>query len=643
MNKYSYVTILTNDEYLYGVMLLSETLKQVNSKYPLTVLITDDVGAPTCEIMRQLGINYELIDTISMPDVLYEENIKIHRQFTNTWRNCFTKFKIFDLTQFDKIIFLDADVMVLKNLDDLFARSHMTACIDGEYFNIWPDYLHFNAGCMVIEPSHETYLNLLETLKTINHNEYKRLEVIADQEVLNFYYKDWAKKKELHLNKYYNIFAPYIQDDQVQDIEQNAYFIHFIGRKPWRFFIKNPQETYSEYFYIKARELIKAAGAKLDWVKIIANIKVAVYAICKNEADNIEKWLKCFSKADYVCVLDTGSTDNSWELLQGYKGVYPNLIIDQKIIIPWRFDYARNASLELVPKDTDMYFMVDLDEIIKEDNWIDVVKNAWEPNFSRGVYAYHRNVDENDNILRTINEFRIHSKRWHKYINIVHEALVDENGEKTFLMETCTPILIAVWHYPKLNKKTNYLELCEKDLEVYPNDAIMRLQLCIECEIEEEFEKAKYHYNYLLEHDQDKIQWFEIARCYTGLGYINFHQGNIDLGLKYFSEGRILYPLFSDNYLLAMEIYFNQKQQYDQVIKIGEEALKNCYRATWCNITDIKSYTCYYLIGLSYYQLGDYFKALNYLQIAERLNPTEEMKQINNQIFMCYQKTIGKE
>jgi len=108
-----------------------------------------------------------------------------------------------------------------------------------------------------------------------------------------------------------------------------------------------------------------------------------------------------------------------------------------------------------------MYFMVDLDEIIKEDNWVNNVKMVWEPNFSRGVYSYHRNVDENDNILRTINEFRIHSKKWHKYINIVHEALVDENDEKKFLIDICTPISIAVWHYPKADKKTNYLELCE--------------------------------------------------------------------------------------------------------------------------------------------------------------------------------------
>jgi len=37
-----------------------------------------------------------------------------------------------------------------------------------------------------------------------------------------------------------------------------------------------------------------------------------------------------------------------------------------------------------------MYFMVDLDEIIKEDGWVDSIKNAWNPLFLRGSYTYNR-------------------------------------------------------------------------------------------------------------------------------------------------------------------------------------------------------------------------------------------------------------
>jgi cellulose synthase/poly-beta-1,6-N-acetylglucosamine synthase-like glycosyltransferase len=44
--------------------------------------------------------------------------------------------------------------------------------------------------------------------------------------------------------------------------------------------------------------------------------KICVYAICKNETEWIERWLTNMSEADYIVVLDTGSTDGSYEMLK---------------------------------------------------------------------------------------------------------------------------------------------------------------------------------------------------------------------------------------------------------------------------------------------------------------------------------------
>ena len=38
--------------------------------------------------------------------------------------------------------------------------------------------------------------------------------------------------------------------------------------------------------------------------------------------------------------------------------------------------------------------MMDLDEIIKEDNWVQIIKTNWNPLFSRGCYVYNRQVDK---------------------------------------------------------------------------------------------------------------------------------------------------------------------------------------------------------------------------------------------------------
>lgn len=44
--------------------------------------------------------------------------------------------------------------------------------------------------------------------------------------------------------------------------------------------------------------------------------KISIYAICKNEIKFIEKWLESMSESDYIAVLDTGSTDGSYDFLK---------------------------------------------------------------------------------------------------------------------------------------------------------------------------------------------------------------------------------------------------------------------------------------------------------------------------------------
>lgn len=78
-------------------------------------------------------------------------------------------------------------------------------------------------------------------------------------------------------------------------------------------------------------------------------MKIVVYAICKNERSFADRWMASMSEADEVCVLDTGSTDGTPQRLEelGAK-------VSVQVITPWRFDVARNQSLELVPEDADL-------------------------------------------------------------------------------------------------------------------------------------------------------------------------------------------------------------------------------------------------------------------------------------------------
>lgn len=90
--------------------------------------------------------------------------------------------------------------------------------------------------------------------------------------------------------------------------------------------------------------------------------KTAAYTICKNEIKHLEKWLYYTEKHDYRVLLDTGSTDGTWEALCEAADKDPGLIIKQVSISPWRFDTARRINLEMIPSDVDWCLSPDLDE-----------------------------------------------------------------------------------------------------------------------------------------------------------------------------------------------------------------------------------------------------------------------------------------
>ena len=68
----------------------------------------------------------------------------------------FTKVHCWNLTQYRKCVFLDADTLIIQNCDELFERDELSAVPDIG----WPDC--FNSGVFVFEPSRATYEAILE-------------------------------------------------------------------------------------------------------------------------------------------------------------------------------------------------------------------------------------------------------------------------------------------------------------------------------------------------------------------------------------------------------------------------------------------------------------------------------------------------
>ena len=111
-------------------------------------------------------------------------------------------------------------------------------------------------------------------------------------------------------------------------------------------------------------------------------LKIAVYAISKNEEEFVNRFCDSAKDADLVLIADTGSTDRTVELaIQNGAKVY------DIAVRPWRFDKARDTALNLIPSDFDVCISLDLDEIL-EPGWREEIERVWQENTTRLRYKF---------------------------------------------------------------------------------------------------------------------------------------------------------------------------------------------------------------------------------------------------------------
>lgn len=236
IRNYAFVSMITSHDYLPGLLVLHKSLVDTNTRYPFLVLITEDISVDTISTLDKYHIPHK---TIRM-----KINNPTNVENGHRWFPTYSKLNVFDQTQFDKIVYLDADMLILRNIDELFEYKHISAVIAGGMLPGKSLRRHLNSGMFVLEPSHELFEDMinkigkiekLESEGTINKPRHG-----SDQDFLNAYYPDWPNKKDLHLDHKYNILH-YLMDKytksfgySIEDGPKPISIIHYASYlKPW--------------------------------------------------------------------------------------------------------------------------------------------------------------------------------------------------------------------------------------------------------------------------------------------------------------------------------------------------------------------------------------------------------------------------
>lgn len=207
MTKKAFLSVLTDNSYLPGLLVLQATLKKVGSRYPLHVLLTSNISRSTILSLEKKLISYKILE---QKEIKNPTNIdKNHR-----WFSTYSKLFAFDKGQFDKIVYIDADTMLLRNIDELFDFRHMSAVNAGGMIPEKSSWTHLNSGLMVIEPSNKLFKDMISKIGLIeplqSEGTITKPKYGSDQDFLNAYYSKWPRKKNLHLDHKYNIIYYFI-------------------------------------------------------------------------------------------------------------------------------------------------------------------------------------------------------------------------------------------------------------------------------------------------------------------------------------------------------------------------------------------------------------------------------------------------
>lgn len=226
--------------YLPGVMGLARSLSQVQASQPLYVALSANVPPHVDALLQGKGMHPLRLPVKSpLPQV---PDQKQHH-----WTYTFDKLHLFGLTQFDKLVYLDSDMMVLENIDELFDKPHMSAVAAGRLIDA--DWTGLNSGLMVIEPKEGLSQSIGAMLQpALDRARAAGRSEVGDQDLINVYYAEWPNREELHLDDGYNVLQyhtdayidkhnyclPWGDDGATQAKRKPIKVMHFAGRdKPW--------------------------------------------------------------------------------------------------------------------------------------------------------------------------------------------------------------------------------------------------------------------------------------------------------------------------------------------------------------------------------------------------------------------------
>ena len=286
--------------------------------------------------------------------------------------------------------------------------------------------------------------------------------------------------------------------------------------------------------------------------------------------------------------------------------------------------------MNLIPDDADICVCVDLDEVFIS-GWEKTLKENWKPNTTQARYRYTWNFNPDGSEGIVFMSEKIHKNKFFKWENPVHEILTPTHEFNNNIVDMPS---IQLNHLADNTKsRSNYLPLLELSVKENPSNDRNVHYLGREYMFYGEYNKAidtlKKHLelpNSTWDLERSASMRY-IAKCYK-------HKNDFINQEKYLILAILEANYTREAYYELAVFYFEQKEYlksactFNEMFKIKDRQLN--YMSSpicWGSLP-------YDYLSLCYYYLGNYKKAISTIQIAIKLNPTDERLKNNLKIFI---------
>ncbi|MDK4732624.1 glycosyltransferase [Rhizobium sp. CNPSo 3490] len=228
----AYVTLVTNADYAMGATALAKSLRRTGTNADIVVLHTGGVDVAALAPLNALGCQLVEVEHLPLSDAFNERHARGHLhsaapftkgrkpEFHSPLDN-FCKLRLWQLVKYERCVFIDADALVLKNVDRLFLYPEFSAAPN--VYESLADFRRLNSGVFVATPSHDTFGKMLERLD--------RPEAFwrrTDQTFLQTFFPEWhGLPVYFNMLQYVWFTMPELWDWKSISI------VHYQYEKPW--------------------------------------------------------------------------------------------------------------------------------------------------------------------------------------------------------------------------------------------------------------------------------------------------------------------------------------------------------------------------------------------------------------------------